>query len=90
MFFYFSVANNLTLCYSTSKFTRIVQKLGIPEPPKKPVTGFIRFQQEIQTSLRQDGKSHTQTFSVAGEKWRQMSEEQKAKYNKEYKREFVS
>lgn len=92
VFAYFSSAsNNFVSCYSTvSKFNRIVQKLGIPEPPKKPVTGFIRFQKENLASIQRNAKSQPEVFAVAGEQWRQLSDDQKEKYNQVYKKEFVS
>lgn len=54
------------------------------------MTGFLRFIQENQSSLKQSSQSQTEMFANAGAQWRQMSNEHKEKYNAEYKKEFVS
>lgn len=77
--------------YSTpSKYNKIVKKLGIPEPPKRPLNGFSRFFLENRSTIQQDKKSQQEIFAAAGAQWRQLSEDQKEKYNKEHKREHVS
>lgn len=89
--FQFSVSNNQILGIAhASKFNRIVQKLGIPEPPKRPATALIRFQKENIDSLRATAKSQNDLFSLIGAQWRQLSEDQKEKYKSQYKKEFVS
>lgn len=81
---------SLLVNYSTpSKFSQIAQKLGIPEPPKKPVNGFLRFKQENK-ALQQAGQSQRDFFAFIGSKWRSLSAEQKNEYNKEWETEIVS
>lgn len=76
--------------YSTSsKFGRIVQKLGIPEPPKRPPIGYIRFQKENLATLKQSAKSQTELFSLIAAKWQQLGAEEKGKYNKQFNAEMV-
>lgn len=74
---------------SSSKFVRIAQKLGIPEPPKRPTMGYIRFQQENLASLKQSTKSQQELVSLAAAKWRHLSAEEKEKYNKQFNAEMV-
>lgn len=54
------------------------------------MNGFFRFQQENKATLKQVSQSQTELFAKAGAQWRQMSDEQKEKYNKTYKLEIVS
>lgn len=54
------------------------------------MNGFFRFQQENKATLKQASQSQTELFAKAGAQWRQMSDEQKEKYNKTYKLEIVS
>lgn len=88
--FYCSLCSFLATYSTSSKFGRIVQKLGIPEPPKRPLNGFIRFQQENKTALKQSAKSQQDLFALVATKWRSLSAEQKEKYSKPFNTEIVS
>lgn len=82
---------SLLVDYSTtSKLNRIAQKLGIPEPPKRPVIGYIRFQLENSTALKQSAKSQKELFSLVAAKWRHLSPQEKEKYNEQFKTEMVT
>ncbi|XP_055303999.1 transcription factor A, mitochondrial-like [Sitodiplosis mosellana] len=74
---------------NVSTYNKIVQKLGIPEPPKKPMTGFIRFAQDSRDSNKASSKSQTALTVLAAEQWKQLSDEQKEKYNGAYKQEYA-
>lgn len=83
--------SSLLANYSTpSKFSRAAQRLGISEPPKRPANGFVRFQQENQAELKQSAQSQKDLFVLIGTKWRNLSAEQKEKYNKPFNTEIVS
>lgn len=83
-------AYSLLVDYSTSsKFSRIVQKLGIAEPPKRPRTGYIRFHQENLPTLKQSTQSQRELVALAAAKWRQLNAEEKETYNKQFKAEMV-
>lgn len=89
--FQFSISNNQVLgIANVSTFNRIAHKLGIPEPPKRPAIGYVRFQQENRDSLQQKVKSQNDFFSLVGAQWKQLSQDQKEKYNNEFEKEFVS
>lgn len=76
--------------YTSSKFGRIVQKLGLPEPPKRPINGYIRFQQDNQAALKQSAKSQQDFMVLVGAKWRDLSADEKEKYGKSFTTEIVS
>lgn len=84
-------ACSLLVDYSTSsKFSRIAQKLGISEPPKRPTSGYIRFQQENLPTLKQSSQSPQELIALVAAKWRHLSTEEKEKYNKQFHTEIVS
>lgn len=90
IFLSFSFGNNqIAGVANVSKFNKIAQKLGIPGPPKKPTTGFIRFQQENRNTFQTTSKSQSELSLLAATQWKQLSDEQKEKYNREYKKEYV-
>lgn len=90
IFFFPSITNNQIACVANmSKFNKIVNKLGIPEPPKKPSTGYIRFSQEVRNSLNAPGKSLIENTALIALQWKKLSDEQKGKYNREFKKEHV-
>ena len=73
-----------------STYNKIIEKLGIPEkPPKKPITGFIRFAQERRDWSKDSSKSLSKVTTLAAAEWKQLSDEQKEKYNVEFKKQYV-
>ena len=66
----------------------IARKLGIPERPKKPMTGFYRFLQEVRPTIQ--GKTNREIPIVAAEKWNKLDAGHKQKYIREYEQERVS
>lgn len=79
------------LSYSNvSRISKIVYKLGIPEPPKKPLNGYLRFQQENRESLQKSSKSQAQLISLGAAQWQRLSDDEKSKYNSEFMKEYVS
>lgn len=82
---------SLLVNYSTSsRLGRVVQKLGIAEPPRRPLNGFLRFQQENRSDLQQSAKSQRDLCALMATKWRSLSAEQKDKYNEAFNTEIVS
>lgn len=75
---------------NASKINKIVQKLGIAEPPKKPQNAYIRFQQENRESLQKVSKSQRDLVALAAQQWQQLSGDEKLKYISEFKKENVS
>lgn len=73
-----------------SNFNQIYQKLDIPEPPKRPLTSFFRFMQENIRSGESSSERPLKQVIEAAAQWKQMSEEQKEKYNDEYKKDMVN
>lgn len=60
----------------------------MPEPPKKPKNGFIRFIQENGDSFS-SSKTVGERSVLAASQWKQMSNERKEKYNSAFKKEYV-
>lgn len=90
MFFHSFINNQIACVANVSTYNKIIENLGIPEkPPKKPVTGFIRFAQERRDSYKDSSKPLSEVTSLAAAEWRQLSDEQKEKYNVEYKKQYV-
>lgn len=85
----FSAINTQTASYS-SKNSKIFQKLGIQEPPKAPINGFLRFIAEVRPSLKNSVKSNSEITVKASEQWKQLSDGQKQKYVQAYEKEHVS
>lgn len=82
-----SITNNqIAFVSNMSKFNKIANKLGIPGPPKKPSTGYFRFSQEVRKA---PGKSLIENTALVASQWKKLSDEQKEKYNREFKKEYV-
>jgi len=60
-----------------------------PNKPKQPLSGYMRFVQDIRDDLKKEnpGASITDIARLAGEKWRECSEADKEKYQKAYKKD---
>jgi len=60
-----------------------------PNKPKQPLSGYMRFVQDIRDDLKSEnpGASITDIARLAGEKWRECSEAEKDKYQKAYKKD---
>ncbi|KAF2361992.1 High mobility group box domain [Trinorchestia longiramus] len=76
----------LSLCSSRrmttpSKSNEVYEKLGLPSPPKRPLTSFLRFtldaRKEVSTS------THNKVAAIS-EMWRSLSDPEKEKYSKQY------
>lgn len=52
--------------------------------------GYIRFQQENLTTLKQSAKSQQELFSLVAAKWRHLSPQEKEQYNKQFNAEMVT
>ncbi|XP_055298366.1 transcription factor A, mitochondrial-like [Sitodiplosis mosellana] len=72
-----------------SKTNVISRKLGIPERPKRPMTGYYRFLKEVRPSIKKTGKTTREIPVVAAAQWNKLDESQKQKYIREYEQERV-
>lgn len=72
-----------------SKANVISRRLGIPERPKKPLTSYIRFLQEIRPSIQQSAKNIREIPVIAAAQWKKLDTNQKQKYIQEYEKEKV-
>ncbi|KAF5734769.1 high mobility group B protein 13-like [Tripterygium wilfordii] len=57
-----------------------------PLKPKHPMSAFFLFSNERRAALIAGGKSFVEVAKIAGEEWKNMTEEQKAPYEKESKK----
>lgn len=72
-----------------SKANVILRRLGIPERPKKPLTAYIRFLQEIRPSIQQSAKNIQEVPTIGAAQWKKLDENHKQKYIQEYEKEKV-
>lgn len=80
---------NTTNILFESKTNAITRKLGIPERPKKPLTGYFRFLNEVRPTLESTAKSQKETMALAAAQWKKLDESQKKKYNDLFEKENV-
>lgn len=66
-----------------------MRELGLPEPPKKPGNGYIRFFKENVETFRKTSKSVPEVCTNIAAQWKILPEFKKEKYNNEYKKEIV-
>lgn len=85
LFRFLSVTN--VVC--DSKTNIISRKLGIPERPKKPLTGYYRFLRDVRPSIQKTVSSPREVQTVAAAQWKKLDENQKQKYNQEFEQEKV-
>lgn len=72
-----------------SKTNLISRKLGIPERPKKPLTGYLRFLNEIRPTIEKTVKTQREIPTIAATQWKKLDESKKQKYNLEFEKEKV-
>ncbi|XP_023245141.1 transcription factor A, mitochondrial isoform X2 [Copidosoma floridanum] len=94
--------NNLTncrnvLCSSCEEQKALIsikalEKLGIPKPPKRPMTPYIKFGQTIRSKIysEEPGISANDTMKRIAEKWQTFDPERKKMLQKEYLTEMES
>lgn len=70
-----------------SQLNVIARKLGIPERPKRPMSGYYRFLQEVRPTIQ--GKTAREILVVAAAQWNKLDDGQKQKYIREYEHEKV-
>lgn len=85
LFRFLSVTN--VVC--DSKVNVIARKLGIPERPKMPLTGYYRFMRDNRPSIAKTAKSPREVPIIAAAQWKKLEESQKQKYNREFELEKV-
>lgn len=71
-----------------SSYTKIVQKLRIPDQPKQPKSAFLRFVVDIKGEIQYE--TVNDLAREASIQWKQLPEEQKKKYCDASEEEFVS
>lgn len=82
-------------CFTTtnvafdSRANVISRNLGLPERPKKPLTGYLRYLVEQQPAVRQSVKSPREVPIVIAAQWKKLDENQKQKYNQAFLNERV-
>lgn len=67
----------------------IARRLGIPERPKKPLSAFMRFLQEIRPSIQASTKLPREVPRIASTQWKKLDANQKQKYVAEFEKENV-
>lgn len=72
-----------------SKSNVISRRLGIPERPKKPISSYLRFLQEVRPTLQQSEKNVREIPVMAAAQWKKLDANQKQKYIQEYEKEKV-
>lgn len=77
---------NVSVKYFTKK-AAIRKRLGIPEPPKKPLNAFMRFVQGTRTSASTNQRD---LVKIAANQWKHMSEDKKQIYYQGYKEDLVN
>lgn len=89
--FFFHLFSHLgtTNVVFNSKSNAILRKLGIPERPKKPLTGYMRFLIDVRPSIEKTVKSQREVPTVAAQQWKKLTSNEKQKYNQQYENEKV-
>lgn len=72
-----------------SKANAISRNLGLPERPKKPMTGYLRYLNELRPVVSQSAKTPREVLTIAAARWKQLDESQKEKYNQAFLNEKV-
>jgi len=84
---------NVTTAYSTEKITRLSleEKLGLPKKPKKPLSPYIQFQNEIRPELKKKHpEKHSQELlAIAASMWRELPDAKKVEMAELYKTELA-
>lgn len=59
------------------------------DKPKMPMSAFLRFNRSVMSQVRKEHPQLTQTdmVTVTGHMWKDLPEDEKAKYDEEYKRD---
>lgn len=84
----FSYLNNASAAFAV-KANDIAKKLGLPERPKRPSSGFIRFLTDVRPSLQATTKSPTELAQEASNRWKSLDDNQKLKYKVAFEQENV-
>ncbi|KAF3561330.1 hypothetical protein DY000_02015250 [Brassica cretica] len=58
------------------------KKIKDPLKPKQPISAYLIYANERRPALREDNKSVIEVAKLTGEEWKNLSEEQKAPYDK--------
>ncbi|KAF3501504.1 hypothetical protein F2Q69_00042681 [Brassica cretica] len=61
------------------------KKIKDPLKPKQPISAYLIYANERRPALREDNKSVIEVAKLTGEEWKNLSEEQKAPYDKKKK-----
>lgn len=83
-------------CFTTtnvafdSKANVISRNLGLPVRPKKPLTKFLRYMNEVRPVVSQSVKSSREVPVVVAAQWKKLDEGQKQKYNQAFLNEKVN
>lgn len=72
-----------------SKANAIARKLGIPERPKKPLTGYFRFLNEVRPAIQKSVKHEKEVPAIAAAQWKKLDESQKQKYMQAFEKDKV-
>ncbi|XP_076052933.1 transcription factor A, mitochondrial-like [Oratosquilla oratoria] len=69
----------------------IAEELGIPEPPKRPLTPYMRFAHKTRENMKRQnpGLSHTEITSKLVTTWQNLPMTQKNYWSSEYQREKI-
>lgn len=62
----------------------------MPERPKKPLTGYLRYLNEQRPVIAQRVQSPREVPGVAAAQWKKLDESQKQKYNQAFLNEKVN
>lgn len=70
----------------------IEEKLGIPEKPKRPITPYFRFMNEIRSSVKAKNPKLKQVelTPIMGKMWKSLDASKKEKFVKSFKDEMLS
>lgn len=77
--------------YVTHSSKTIEEKLGIPPKPKKPLTPYFRFMQEVRPKMSQENPKAalTDVVRLVAKKWETVDEGTKQKLSEEYKKDQI-
>lgn len=67
-----------------SKANVISRNLGLPERPKKPLTGYLRYMNEVRPVVSQSVKTAKEVPVIVAAQWKKLDEGQKQKYNQAF------
>ena len=65
---------------------KVLEKLGIPLPPKKPLNPYLKYVQQVRPKIVQNetNLSPRDAFKIVGKQWSEYDPEQKKALQKEY------